>query len=95
MRVRGDGPLAQVAHLDPWWTSKGRGEARLHADGRVVFKWPVDPATNQPMNPFAAMGVPEDGGVQWSIEMDGSVVRLHIMGQGGPQEIVSRHPTTW
>ena len=97
VRVRNDGPLANVTSVDPWWLGVGSGEARFLPDGRVQFDWPANPdphSDGAPMNPFAAMGLP-DGGLGWELEMGGAIVKILFHGQPGPQELVCRHPTTW
>mmetsp|Transcript_23330 Transcript_23330/g.52625 ORF Transcript_23330/g.52625 Transcript_23330/m.52625 type:complete len:109 (+) Transcript_23330:750-1076(+) len=66
----------------------------MHQDRKVTFTWPLDPKTGEEMNPFADFGFPMNE-MTWELELEGRIVRLCIMGQDGPQEIVSRHPETW
>lgn len=109
VRVRADGPLAQAVPFDPYWAggtftpdSPPCGQARFTNDGLsncyVNFTWPKDLLTKQPKDPFAAMGMPQTqtpGALEWRIELQGSTVQIAIMGQDGPQEVVSRHPENW
>ena len=97
VRLRDDGPLAQVLCFDPWWQGKSHGQARFSEHGRVFFTWPPDPdEPGAELNPFASMGM-RDLTLGWEL-LDGCVVQL-LLGSGppsgGPQEIVCRHPDTW
>ena len=94
VRLRDDGPLAQVLCFDPWWQGKSHGQARFSEDGRVCFTWPPDPdEPGAELNPFASMGM-RDLTLGWEL-LDGCVVQLLLGSSGGPQEIVCRHPDTW
>ena len=97
IRVRSDGPLAEAAAYDPWWLNKGSGEARFER-GAIRLSWPADPDPNsdgEPLNPFVMMGMSGDMAMDWSLELNGSLVQIFFHGQPGPQEIVCRHPINW
>jgi hypothetical protein len=52
IRVREDGPFAQVIGLDPWWQGKGNGTVQFHGvdqqpkeegdERKMVWDWPLD-----------------------------------------------------
>ena len=80
-------PLAQAAAYDPWWTGKGRGEARFSTQaegGWVRLSWPKG-EDGQPMDPFVPLGMPQaPDSLEWRLEHEGAAVRLVIMGRDGP-----------
>lgn len=90
-RIRGDGPLQQLAHLDPWWNNRGFGTVSFLAGPphRLKWTWP----NNE--DPFEAVGwnLQQHG---WDTIEDGEIVRILIQGgHSGPAEYVCRHPANW
>jgi hypothetical protein len=90
IRVRGDGPMGEVTHMDPWYSNRGHGVARFADDFTVTFTWPTVDGVE--MNPFAQMGMSNPLTLRWAMENGGAVIRILFGAQRGPQEMVCRHP---
>ena len=96
VRVRKDGPLAQLMPVDPWWLGKGETvKVTFSADNMLSWTFPVDEATGEVMNPFAYVVDPlAMENMKWQLDVDGvrQAVRIVVGGQPGPLERVFRHP---
>ena len=74
IRVRGDGPMGEVTHMDPWYSNRGHGVARFADDFTVTFTWPTVDGVE--MNPFAQMGMSNPLTLRWAMENGGAVIRI-------------------
>ena len=93
IRIRADGPIGEVKHLDPWYSNVGHGTAKFSlSDHSVTFRWPF--VNGVEMNPFQVMGMSNPLTLKWELAKGGAIIQLlELHGDfRGPQEIVCRHP---
>lgn len=94
VRIRRNGPLGQLAVLDPWWSNAGfGGRASFTKDPSAVvprsvqFMWPPG------RDPFEIFNMNRDRQLAWMIA--GNLVKIYVGGEWGHFQNVARHPVNW